>query len=95
VAIAKADPADPRRQPLELDPCFRHVEPVVKMLSSGISSLPWRRSKDIFGISRERRPPEWPDAAAEQRTDIGGNETGEIERVFNPISFAIWRMLLP
>ena len=32
VAIAKADPADPRRQPLELDLRLRHVEPVVKML---------------------------------------------------------------
>ena len=32
VAIAKADPADPRRQALELDPRSGHVEPIMKML---------------------------------------------------------------
>ena len=32
VAITKADPADPRRQSLELDPRPGHIEPVVKML---------------------------------------------------------------
>jgi hypothetical protein len=31
MAVAAADPADPRRQALEPDPCFRHVQPVVKM----------------------------------------------------------------
>ena len=82
VAIAKADPADPRRQPLELDPRPGHVEPVVKMLVVGHQFLDLGvGAEDVFGIPRERRPPERPDAAAEQRTDVGRNEAREIERV--------------
>src|SRR5260221_159554 len=38
--------------------------------------------EDILGISRESRPPEWSDAATEERTDVGGDENGEIERGF-------------
>src|SRR5436189_1171355 len=78
VTIAKADPADPRRQSLELDPCSRHVEPIVEMLvvrhqllHLGVGAV------DILRISRERRPAEWTDAPAEQRTDVGWDETGE------------------
>jgi hypothetical protein len=37
--------------------------------------------EDIFGISRESRPPEWSYAAAEQWTDVGRDEAGEVECV--------------
>ena len=51
VAVAKADPADPRRQPLELDPRLRHVEPVVKMLIVRHQLLDLGvGTEDIFGI---------------------------------------------
>ena len=42
VALAEADPADARRQALEVDALARHVEPVVQCGSSGISSLTFR-----------------------------------------------------
>ena len=60
----------------------RHVEPVVQMqvvrhqlLHLGVGA------EDVLGIARQRRPAERPDAAAEQRPDIGGNETGKVEGV--------------
>ena len=39
---------------------------------------------DILRIARQRRPAEGADAAAEQRADVGGHETGEVESVLQP-----------
>ncbi|MNE21738.1 hypothetical protein D3C80_1149100 [compost metagenome] len=50
---------------------------------------------DIFRIARERDPAEWPDAAAEQRANIGGDETGEIEGVFNTHLFGHLADIVP
>src|SRR5512132_3648816 len=80
--IAQTDPANARRQSLELDTRPRHVEPVVQMrvvrkhllhLNVGLV--------DILGIARQRDPAEGPDAAAEKRTDVGRYKAGKVEGV--------------
>src|SRR5438309_12083155 len=82
VAIAEADPADARRQALEGDALLRHVEPFVQMRILRQQLLYLRiRAINIFGIARQRRPAERPDAAAEKRPDISRHETRKIERV--------------
>ncbi len=35
MTVAEADPTDARRQPLEVNPLARHVEPVMQMAVSG------------------------------------------------------------
>ena len=86
VAIAEADPADARRQPLEGDAFLGHVEPVVQVrvvreqfLDLGVGLA------DVFRIAREGSPAERTDAAAKQRADIGGDEAREGEGVFETL----------
>ena len=86
MAVAEAHPADARRQALEADAPPRHVEPIVQMrivrhqlLDLGVGLV------DIFRVARQRGPAERPDAAAEQRPDVGGHEAGKIERVAHPL----------
>ncbi len=97
VAVAEPDPADARRQALEADALARHVEPVVQMRVVGHQLLHLGVGLvDVLGIARQRRPAERPDAAAEQRPDVGGHEAGKVEGVAHALSSsAIWRMLLP
>ena len=80
--VAQADPADARGQALKLDALARHVEPAVQvrvvgeqLLHLGVGLV------DVLGIARQRRPAERPDAAAEQRPDIGRHEAREVEGV--------------
>ena len=40
---------------------------------------------DVLGIAGQRRPAERPDAAAEQRPDVGGHEAGECEGVLDAL----------
>ncbi len=82
--VAEADPADPRRQALERNTLPRHVQPVVQvgvirqqLLHLGIGAI------DVFGIAGQRGPAERADAAAEQRTDVGGHEAREVERILD------------
>src|ERR1700730_2419144 len=82
--IAQTDPAYARRQSLELDTRPRHVEPGVQMrvvrkhlLHPGVGLV------DIMGIARQCDPAEWPDAAAEEGTDVGRHEAGKVEGVCN------------
>src|SRR5262249_60129963 len=83
-AVAEAEPADAGRQALELDPLPRHVEPGVEMAVGGKQLLHLGiGAVDVLGIARERAPAEGSDAAAEERTDISGDETGEIESVLD------------
>ena len=87
MAVAEPDPADARRQALELDARSRHVEPVVQvrvvrhqLLHLGVGAV------DVLRIARQRRPAERPDAAAEQRADIGRHEAREIEGIGDALS---------
>ncbi len=82
VPLAEADPADARRQALELDTLARHVEPVMQMrvvgdqlLHLGVGAI------DILRLARQRGPAERPYTAAEQRPDVGRHETRESEGV--------------
>ena len=43
---------------------------------------------DVLRIARQRRPAERPDAAAEQRADIGRHEAGEVEGVVHALVLA-------
>ena len=86
VALAEADPADPRGEALEGDALARHVEPGVQvrvvgdqLLHLGVGAV------DVLGVARERRPAERADAAAEERADVGGDEAGEGEGVLQPL----------
>ena len=96
VAFAQADPADARRQALELDALPRHVEPAVQVrivrdefLHLGVGLV------DVFRIAGQGGPAEGTDAAAEERADIGRHETGKSKALSTPMSWAIWRILFP
>src|SRR5215472_1774741 len=65
-AFAKSNPADARRQPLEMDFLARHIQPAVQMrvirdqfLYFGIGFV------NVFRVAGERRPAERADATAE------------------------------
>src|SRR5258706_13350612 len=80
--VAQADPADARRQPLELDALGGHVEPVVQMWIVGNELTHFLVSaKDILRIPGQRHPPEGTDATAEQWPDILRHESRDLERV--------------
>src|SRR3989441_1018456 len=75
--IAVAEPADPRRQPLEVNPLARETEPAdqVRVVAEG----PDQRGVgliDVLGIARERDPAERPLPLAEERANEGGHEAG-------------------
>ena len=95
-AVALAEPADPGRQPLELDPIGRELEPPLQQRVVG-EGLPQRLvdTMDIGGIARQRRPPKRPGAAAEQRPHVGGHEPGKSNACSSPASSASVRRLLP
>ncbi len=80
--VAVAEPADPRGQPLERDPLGCELEPALEQL------VPWKElsqrlvdRRDVGRVARERGPPERPDAAAEERPDIGRDEARVCEGV--------------
>jgi hypothetical protein len=80
--VAQAHPADARRQALEFDARPGHVEPVVEVRVVRHELFhPRIGAIDVFGIARQRRPPERADAAAEQRADVGRHEARKIKGV--------------
>src|SRR3546814_9851552 len=67
---------------LEVDALARHIEPAVEVRVAGDQFLHLGVGLvDILGIARQRYPAKRPDAAAEQRADIGGHEARKIEGV--------------
>ena len=80
--IAVAEPADPRRKPLERDPLGRHLEPPLQELvvREELPQLAVDR-RDVRRIAGERGPAEGPDPAAEERSDIGRDESRVCEGV--------------
>ena len=46
---------------------------------------PLVRAVDVLGITREGDPAEGPDSAAEQRTDVCGDEAGKVEGIGNAV----------
>src|SRR5207244_3782983 len=79
VALAVAQPADTRGQPLEMDflagqrdPAFQRSILREEFENSLVGAI------DIFGVARERDPTERPLATAEEGTNIGGHEAREV-----------------
>ena len=68
-------------KPLERHPLGRQIEPALQRL------VPWKELPqrlvdhvDVGRVPREHRPPERPDTAAEERPDIGRDESRVCER---------------
>jgi len=86
VSLSETDPADTRRQTLEVNALTGRIQPLVEMwvirnqlLHLGVSLV------DILRVTRERCPTERPDTATEQWAHVSGNETREIERVLDTL----------
>src|ERR1700730_10349209 len=78
--LSQTDPANARRQSLEVNLRARHVEPVMQMRIVRDQLLDLRVGfVDVFGISGQCGPAKWTYTAAEKRSDVFGHETGEIE----------------
>src|SRR5262249_58498329 len=75
--VAVAEPADARRQALEVHPLLGEAEPAHEVLVV-LERLHERsiRRVDVLGITGERDPAERPLSLAEEGTDEGGNEAG-------------------
>ena len=80
--IAVAEPADPRRKPLERHPPRRQLEPPLehRVVRERVAHRVVDRG-DVRLVSGQGRPPKRPDPTAEQRPDIGRDEARVCERV--------------
>src|SRR4029078_4064229 len=76
-ALAVAEPADAGGESLELHPLLRHRQPSAQMrlLREGLEDRPIG-GEDVLRIAGEGHPAEWPLALAEERADVGGDESG-------------------
>ena len=74
-AVAVAEPADSRGEPLERHPLGCEREPPLQQGIVG-KELPQLRvdRRDVGRVPGQRRPAERPDAATEERPDIGRDE---------------------
>src|SRR5262245_1348292 len=85
VAVAKAHPADARRQTLEGNALARHIEPVVQVVVVGHQLLHLRVGTiDVLRVTRERTPAEGADSLAKKRTNIGVDKAWEGKGVLKP-----------
>ena len=82
VALAIPQPADARRETLEVDALLSHANPAPQVGVVG-EQLQDRliRHADILRVAAEGHPAERPLALAEQRPDVGGHEAGVAEGV--------------
>ncbi len=81
VPLAVAEPADPRRQTLEVDLLLGHPDPPGQRLVIGEQVEDGGvGGGDVGRVTGQRGPAERPPALAEQRPDVGGHEAGEVER---------------
>ena len=79
-ALAVANPADARGQPLEVDPLAGRLDPAHQGVV--IRELLDHRAVgygDVVRIARQSHPAERTLAFAEERTDVGGNESLKVE----------------
>src|SRR4051794_15902041 len=75
-----AEPADPRRKSLEVNPLAGEVDPAPKSLVLGeeLKDQPVG-ARDICRVPRERHPTKRSLAPAEERPDICGDKPGKAE----------------
>src|SRR5579863_131655 len=78
MTVAEPNPADARREALELDPLASHVEPVmqVAILRQQLAHA-LVGAVDVFRIAGEGSPPEGPEPAAKEAAHVGRDEAGE------------------
>ena len=82
IALAEADPAYARRKSLECNTLARHVEPAVERCILGEELLHLAVGLvDVLGVAGERHPAKRPLTSAEERPNIGRDETGKVECV--------------
>ena len=96
-ALALAQPADARRQPLKCDPLARQRDPAAQMLVVR-KQLEHQvvGARDVLRIAGQRHPAKRSLPLAEERPDVLGNESRECRtRCATPASNATVRMLLP
>ncbi len=77
-------PADPRRQPLKLDPVASQCDPAPQMLVFG-KELEHQlvRAGNVTRIARERDPPERSASFTKERTYVLGDKSGNLEGVLD------------
>ena len=82
-ALAVAEPADARRQPLEGDllAARRRSSGAAPRRRGTAPARPVGRCGDVGGVAGERRPAERALALAEERADVRGHEAGDVEGV--------------
>ena len=82
VALAGAEPADPRGKALELHALLREAEPAVQAVVIR-EQLEHRRvgARDVLGVTAQRDPAERSPALAELIADVRGHEPRVGERV--------------
>src|SRR5580693_3988593 len=80
MSLNQTYPTNARRQPLKLDARARHVEPLMQvrivrdqLFDLGVGCV------NVVRIAREGHPSKGADAAAKQRPNVFGNETGNGE----------------
>ena len=74
-AVAVAEPADPRRQPLERDALGSELQPAQEQRVVGEQAPELVvDGRDVGRVAREGCPSEGADAATEERPDIGRDE---------------------
>ena len=80
VALVVAQPANTCGQALELDVFLGGIQPIVEVLVVREELLERLVGDlDVLRITRQRGPAERAQALAEERTDVGGHEAGELE----------------
>jgi hypothetical protein len=81
LAVSVPEPADARREPLELHPLLGHREPRLEV-GVVLHELADARvgHADVLGVPGERGPPKRPLALAEERPDVLRHEALDVER---------------
>src|SRR4051794_41112850 len=84
MALAVPEPADARREALELDTLLRHADPAMErgVIREELEDRLVRHAK-IVRIARQRDPAERPLPFAEERADEQRDEAADLERVLH------------
>ena len=82
--LAIAEPTNPRRQTRELDMVSRLLDPRHdRVVRRERAQDHFVNGVDVLRLARHRDPAEWPDALAEQRTDIEVDEGMHLESILD------------
>src|SRR5437773_10708951 len=84
-ALAISQPADAGRQTLELHFLSSQANPPSQVLVVGKSvNNRLVRSIDVFGITGQSGPAEWPASLTEERSNVLRHESGNSKRIGDP-----------